>query len=274
MKTYNEKEIRKIFNEQAYKYACLRDSDGKVRITYNTEQTKNGAKLKVDEAFKRLVNMPDGLYYFCFLNSKGRNVSPDEFAFMKGNVAIDENNKNLPYQIIQQPLAPVKNESDKVLSYPEVLKLQMELTRKEFELDSTKKELSKANSTISDLEAEIKELESKGLSEGGENSTLKWVENLSTQLLPVFDRFMNYKEKSLEAQKKRVVKKTNNPKQIQLPVIGSPEFDKWLDVLENSTDDEFNKTLEFLKQKSPSHYNAVVEAFSEEEQEEKEEQEQ
>lgn len=271
MKTYTEKEIKKIFQEQAYKYACLKDSEGKVRITYNTEQTKNGAKLKVDEAFKRLVNMPDGLYYFCFLNSKGRNVSPDEFAFMKGNVAVDEQNKNVPYQIIQHHNnTPVKNDSDRILSYPEVLKLQMELTRTVFELDATKKELVKANTTISELESEIKELESKGLSESGENSPIKWFENLSTQLLPVFDRFMNYKEKSLEAQKKRVVKKQNAPKQIQLPVIGSEDFDKWLDILENSSDEEFNKTLEFLKQKSPSHYKAVTEAFSEDEQQEEE----
>ena len=270
MRTYNEKEIRNIFKQQGYKYACLRDSDGKVRVTYNTEQTTNGASKKVDEAFKRLENMPDGLYTFCFLNSKGRNVTPDEYPFLKGNVAMDEGGKTVPYHIINQ-IPQSKNESDKVLSYSEVLNLKMELATVTFERNQYRNELEAANKTIAELESEIKELEAKTpLSEDASNP-MKWVESLGSQLMPVVDRYFSIKEKELDKQQQAPQKP--RVKKFTVPVIGSAEFEAWLDKLEVMPEDKFNNLMNFLQVKYPNHYNAINEAFSETGEEDLEEQE-
>ena len=276
MRTYNEKEIRNIFKQQGYKYACLKDAEGKVRVTYNTESTKGGANSKVEESFKRLANMPDGIYTFCFLNSKGRNVTPDEYGFLKGNVATDESGKAMPYHIINQ-LPVSQSSNDKVLSYPEVLNLKMELATVTFERDQLNRELVKANQSITELQAEMNELESKTPLSEDANSPMKWVESLGTTLMPLADRWMSLREKELEhgkRQPQRQAQTQRKPlvKKFVLPVIDSPEWHQWMTNLENASEEDFNKTLEIVKSKSMNHYNAIVEEFSDEEPETDEEQ--
>jgi hypothetical protein len=279
MKTHDEKQIRDIFKRQKYKYASLKNEDGKSIVTYNTENNpKVTAAHKLDEAFERLTILPDGFYTFCFANSKGRNVQPDEFVFMKGHVAIDEKGNRQNYQIIQQH-SP-KNDYDKILSYPEVLQLQMQVTTLKFQLDATNKELAKANAEIIALEAELKELENKGLGEGDASRPMKWVEMLGTQLMPVVDRIAGIKEKenelrsrelSLEEQGKRI--SPRNPgqaKAVRLPTIGSPAWEQWLDQLAALNDEQYDKAMANINAYSPEHYNAIVEELEGEEEEEQE----
>lgn len=281
MKTKDEKEIRELFKQQKYKYCSLKNTDGKSIVTYNTE---NNAKVKaidkLNEAFERLKILPDGLYIFCFANSKGRNVAPDEFHFVKGNIAVDEQGKGTPYQIINQ--APAKNEYDKILSYPAVLELQMELTTLKFKLNTTEQELAKANTTINELEAEIKELEAKGLSENDPNSPNKWMEMIGTNLLPLADRWFGVREKELALAEKgiNIAPRQQRPQQKQqrpqqqpqqapnFPPIGSDEFNKWLDVLADAEDKDYDYTMSVVKKYSPEHYDAIVAELEGEEQEE------
>lgn len=278
MKTYTDKDIQGIFKQQKYKYASLKNSDGKSIVTYNTESNpKITAQHKLNESFERLKILPDGVYYFCFANSKGRNVQPDEFQYVKGNVATDEKGTQLPYQIINQLPSNLKpNESDKVLSYQEVLKNQIELTRVTFERDSYKRELETANKTITELEAEIKELEGKANLSEDPNTPAKWIENLSTTALPIFDRFMSYKEKELNLRERFNSSSKQNVqarkrKTFTMPEIGSESWDKWMDNLAAMEEDKFNQTLEAVKKLSVPHYDAIVLEFSEDELEESEE---
>lgn len=276
MKTYTEKDILGIFKQQKYKYASLKNSDGKSIVTYNTENNpKITAQHKLNESFERLKILPDGVYYFSFANSKGRNVQPDEFQFVKGNVATDENGNQTKFHIIQQP-QNLPSASDKVLSYQEVLKNQIELTRVTFERDSYKRELDNANNTIKELEAELKELEGKASLSENPNTPQKWIENLSTTALPIFDRFMSYKEKELSLRERGIKTNQSNVqarkrKTFTMPEIGSESWDKWMDNLAAMEEDKFNQTLEAVKKLSVPHYDAIVLEFSDEELEESEE---
>ncbi len=273
MKSYSEKEIRAIFKQQGYKYASLKDAEGKVRVTYNTESTKGGASSKVDEAFKRLEAMPDGIYTFCFLNSKGRNVQADEYGFLKGNFAMDEQGKNIPYHIINQMPAR-QHESDKVLGYTEVLNLKMELATITFERNQLAKELDKANLSVLELKKELDELDSKQPLAEDSNSPMKYIENLSAMAMPILDRYMGLKERELSLQERQKQASRPQKKTIQkyiFPAIDSPEFQTWLDNLEKASDEDFNRTLEIVKSKSMIHYNAINEAFSDDEETEEQE---
>lgn len=277
MKSYNEQEIRRIFKSQNYKYASLRNSDGKSIVTYNTENNKSvKASNKVDEAFERLKILPDGIYIFCFANSKGRNVQPDEFHFIKGNMATDEMGKPINYQVINQ--APSKtNEYERVLSYPEVISLQMELTRTKFELDSTRRELDKANLEIASLESEIKELEAKGLSDNDPSSPMKWVENLGSTFMPVIDKIMTQRDRELRLKEQKFYASRNRqqsqPSQntlIKLPEIGSQELENLIDIISNYDDDKYQFTMNEIKKQSLEHYNYIVNALEQDEEEEDE----
>ena len=193
---------------------------------------------------------------------------------MKGNVAVDENGKGTPYQIINQ--MPSKNDYEKILSYPEVLNLQMELTTLRFKLSTTEGELAKANATINELEAEIKELEAKGLGEGDANSPAKWIEMLGTNLLPLADRFFNIREKEIALAERGIRPSQQQQKQKQqrqqqppkFPEIGSDDFNKWLDVLAQASDKDYNYTMSIVKKYSPAHYDAIVAELESEEEEE------
>lgn len=260
MKTHSEADIRKLFKQQGYKYASMRNAEGKTIVTYNTENNpKIKAADKINEAFERLKVLPDGIYTFLFANSKGRNVAPDEFAFLKGNVVLDENGKGAPFQIIHQmPTNAPKNDFDKILSYPEVLSLQMELTTLKFKLQNTEAELAKANATIVSLEKEVADLEAKGL--GEDTSPLKWVENLSSALLPVADRYFGIKERELDLQERGVrrPKPQQQKKRPAMPEIGSAEFEQWLDKLSDLPDEQYQKAMYNIRQVSPDHYNAII----------------
>lgn len=275
MKTFSEADIRKMFKQQNYKYASLLNSDGKSVVTYNTESNpKIKAIDKVNEAFERLKILPDGLYTFQFANSKGRNLAPDQFAYLKGNLALDETGKGHPFHIIQQAAqTPSKNDYDKVLSYPEVIALQLELTTVKFNLQSVNKELDKANATIAALEKEVAELEAKGL--GEDTSPVKWLENVIPHLMPVADRYFGIQERKLDLQEKGMQRPKPQPKPQQkkrrpLPEIGSPEFEKWLDHLGELTDEQYQKAMFEIKQVSEDHYNAIVAQLEGEEEEENE----
>lgn len=281
MKTYDEKQIREIFKKQKYKYACLKNEEGKSIVTYNTESnTKVTAVHKVDESFERLSVLPDGFYTFCFANSKGRNVQPDEFVFVKGNIAIDDAGKRQSFQVIHQPAAK-SNEYDKILSYPEVLKLQMENTTLQFQLDATNKELAKANAEIVALEAEIKALEAKDLGEG-EDKIKSWLDTIGTNLLPVWDRMQNNREKELSLRERELSlqeragyrprpQQKQQQKKVKLPDIGSPAFEEWLDKLELMPDEQYQRAMAAIKQHSIDHYNAIISELEGEEEEESEE---
>jgi hypothetical protein len=261
-KNHTEAQIRQIFNKQRYKYACMKNEDGKAIVTYNTD---NGKPLdKVNEAFHRLENLPDGMYTFCFANSKGRNVQPDEFLFTKGNVVISEDGKKSSYQVIHQP--PTRNDYDKVLSYPEVIKLQMDLVAANFKLTATEQELAKANKTILELESELASLEAKGLSEGDPNSPQKWMEMLATNAMPVLTEYMQQRDRELKLREREFMAKHHNkrpPKQrkkekAQPPEIGSDDWELLLDQLEAANDQDYNETMVFLQENYPQHYEAAI----------------
>lgn len=269
MKTHSELEIRKIFKQQNYKYAALKNAEGKTVVTYNTENNpKVKAADKVNEAFERLKILPDGIYTFAFANSKGRNLQPDEFAFLKGNVAIDENGKNLPYYHIQAPPAHVPSEYEKVLSYPEVMKLQIELATLEMKLKATESELNKANATILEQQKEITELEAKGLGDDS-SSPAKWMEMLGTTFVPLYDRYMSHKERELSLQERsarrsqKQQQQQRKPKQQPppLPEIGSFDFEQFCDQLADLSDEEYQRAMFNIKQASQAHYDAIVEAI-------------
>lgn len=271
MKTYQEPEIRRIFKSQNYKYASLRNSEGKTIVTYNTESNKNvKASHKVDEAFERLKILPDGMYTFCFANSKGRNVQPDEFTFLKGNVAVDEMGKQFNFQVVPQQQTVKSNEYERVLSYPEVINLQMELTRVKFELDSTKRELDKANIEIASLEAELKELENKGLADDS-SSPAKWIENLGSTFMPVLDKFMTQRDRQMDIEEKKLNLQNARPKNnqiVKLPPIGSEELEKFIDIISNYPDEKYSYVMSKIKEKSPEHFEYITNALENIEEEE------
>jgi hypothetical protein len=265
MKSYNEKEIKDIFKEQAYKFASLRDNDNKVVVPYNTAKSKETATDKLNEAFKRLKNLPDGLYTFCFQNSQGRNVVADTYGYIKGSIPTEATeNRGTTVHVIQPQQA---NASDKVLSYTEVLDLKMNLARVEAERDRYKAESEQYKKEVEELEAELNEVEAKteGLSES--TGTTKWMEMLSSSLLPIADRYLAIKEKQVEqkAQPKKVRRVVRKQQKVVLPEIGSQNWDMWLAQLESYTDEQFNNVLEFLKKTSMPHYNAVIEEFESDE---------
>lgn len=275
MKTYQEPEIRRIFKSQNYKYASLRNSEGKTIVTYNTESNKNvKASHKVEEAFERLKILPDGMYTFCFANSKGRNVQPDEFTFLKGNVAVDDMGKQFNFQVVPQQQQPIKNEYERVLTYPEVINLQMELTRVKFELDSTKRELDKANIEIASLEAELKELESKGLSDDPSHPA-KWLENLGTTFMPVIDKFMTQRDRQMDIEEKKLNVQNQQKRKktaiVGLPPIGSEELEKFIDIISNYPDEKYSHVMAKIKENNPQHFEYITNALENVEEEEEDE---
>ncbi len=266
MKSYTEKEVKEIFKEQGYKFASLRDSNNKVVVPYNTAKGKETASDKLNEAFKRLKNLPDGFYTFCFLNNQGRNVKADECGFVKGNLTEDTDlNRGTNVHIIQPN---VIKDIDKVLSYSEVLQLKTDMVRLESQCEQYKAHIEQYKKEIADLENELTETQSSqdGLNES--SSTGKWVESVTSTLLPIADRWLSILEKKAEQPKQQQRKVVRNPQKIVLPEIGSVSWDAWLTQLEGYTDEQFNNVVNWLQKTSKMHYDAVIEEFNEQESEE------
>jgi len=271
MKTYNENEIRAILKEQGYKFAALRDIEGKTIVPYNTLKSKVTATDKVNEAFKRLKNLSDGVYTFCFLNNQGRNVRPDEYGYVKGNVMMDESGKAQGVQIINLPTKS-QHPADAVLSYAQVLELKTELVTVRMERDNALKQIAQLEKDVAELEAELDAANAKKGEGLGEGQPDHWIKTLSENALPVLDRYFGLKEKDIELRMQQANRKPQayqQPKQrkspVVLPEIGSPKWDEWLTKAESYTDEQFEKFKSWLKGKSQAHYENLIAEFESEE---------
>ena len=187
MKIYTIDDLRKIQNEQNYRYIALFDAAGQQIIPFNPNRVTNEQRLREIETRLISQGLPDGYYIVKCKNSTGKTVRTDDYTFFKG----DNLSEALPPapQIVEKV-----HFTPEVLTYDGALKLQIDLERLKLENQSLKKEIEL-------LKAELAENET--LSEESTGNATLWenAKGFLSELVgigaPLLDKHFELKEKQL-----------------------------------------------------------------------------
>lgn len=187
MKIYKIEDLKRIQQEQNYRYIALFDSAGQQIIPFNPNRVTNETRLREIETRLISQGLPDGYYVVKCKNSTGKAVRTDDYTFYKGD--------NLSEALPPAPQIVEKVQfTPEVLTYDGALKLQIELERLKLENQSLKKE-------IESLKAELSEAET--LSEESDGNTTLWenAKGFLSELVgigaPLLDKHFELKEKQL-----------------------------------------------------------------------------
>lgn len=187
MKIYKIDDLRRIQNEQQYRYIGLFDSAGQQIIPFNPNRVTNETRLREIETRLISQGLPDGYYIVKCKNSTGKNVRTDDYTFYKGD-NLSEGLPPAPQIVEKVQFTP------EVLTYDGALKLQIDLERLKLENQSLKKE-------IESLKAELSEAET--LSEDTSANATLWesAKGFLSEIVgigaPLLDKHFELKEKQL-----------------------------------------------------------------------------
>jgi len=194
MKIYKIEDLKKIQNEQNYRYIALFDSAGQQIIPFNPNRVTNETRLREIETRLISQGLPDGYYVVKCKNSTGKTVRTDDYTFYKGD-NLSEGLPPAPQIVEKAQFTP------EVLTYDGALKLQIELERLKLENAALKKDMQSQQSIIDSLKAELAEAET--LSEESEGNSTLWenAKGFLSELVgigaPLLDKHFELKEKQL-----------------------------------------------------------------------------
>jgi hypothetical protein len=211
MKIYQIEDLRKIQQEQQYKYVGLFDYNGAQIIPFNPNRVTNETRLREIETRLISQGLPDGYYIVKCKNSTGKNVKTDDYTFYKGEKLGEI---APPAPVVVQ--APAPTAGPEVLTYEGALKLQVELERLKLENNNLKQQ-------IEDLKNELSEIETLGEENketaGMWDNAKSFLSELVSVGAPLLDKHFELREKSLALKALEIQSKapaprpTNNPDQ-------------------------------------------------------------
>ncbi len=278
MEKFSLADIKRIIEEQKYKFVSLLDREGETVVPYNRPQDKKETALKrfavIQQRYKAL---PEGLYQVACRTAFSARIKPDTYALIKGNPRLsDPAPASAP--------APVVNlDPNKVLTYTEALALQKDAMEWKAKHDSVKMQYDALKAEYDSLPEENETLEEKP----GSN-LFEWLDKTSPTFLPILDRYMGLQERKQNLNEFRAINRLDrggNPRTSArnrpskngrvIPELGTEEWEAYLDKLAEAEDQIFQNEMLYLNSHYPDRYavayGELVEGEEEEEEEEGEE---
>lgn len=283
MKIYTLAECKKFLQEQGYKHVSLQTSDGRDVVKYNTSKMKPEERIEQMETRLSSPTLPDGYYIFLGKYNMQRDSVPDKFYIAKGDV------KELDKQpeVVTDPAKPEKN----ALTYDQAIKMNKKIAELTAQLGTTQSERDEYRGKYYELLAEVEEIanetpdeeeeEPEGiLSEENIGNVGKFVESISANLIPIFDRHYDLKAKALEIEEGKVIERlvrqgfvvppahnngnTENAARQQKQTIEVPELSE--EERAGMTPEEQHQydllVLAEIAQKDPVRYREIVEQMN------------
>lgn len=248
METITENEIETIYDRNGYKYVALYDQQLRPIVAITN---KANPKEKIKEIRKRLATQKDGIYIIRYQYNLGKRYPYFDFAIQKGAAAAP----GTPQQpiIIQAPPPAPLSEAQEVRTWEEALR--------------DKQELAELRAKLATMEAQDQEPEEPADEKPALMEGLKGLaESVIPQFLPVFDRWMTYKERALSLEEQRANRTPSNLRPVHpfrpVPSPGSENWEAYLTYLEKLPDIKYVEECQYLEATAPDIYQEVLNVFT------------
>lgn len=223
MKTHTIEELDRIFSEDTYPYVALYTSTHKILIHYPANTMVTKGKGAWERVKKRLESkgLPDGFYIVKGKSGPGKNVTPDQFYFKRGNV--DEK------ELVVTQLAEKPKEAEHVLTYTAAIAANKEISELKAEVNRLEREIETGNDTIEALEKDLADLETEmsdmaELAEkGGVKHGAQYLEDLAETIVPIADKWFAVRERELD-QKERMLNGQGYPGASRRPPVNQGQY--------------------------------------------------
>ena len=235
MKIYQIKDLRKIQQEQQYKYVGLFDYNGAQIIPFNPNRVTNETRLREIETRLISQGLPDGYYIVKCKNSTGKSVKTDDYTFYKGEKLGEI---APPAPVVVQ--APAPTAGPEVLTYEGALKLQVELERLKLENSSLKQQ-------IDDLKSELSEIETLGEENketaGMWDNAKSFLSELVSVGAPLLDKHFELREKSLALKALEIQSKAPAPRPNQQAAQKQAEIMAFIESFKTDDPETYNELV-------------------------------
>jgi len=242
-------QIEQVIQDGQFKYIKLTGADLKEYGGWN--KTPAELKKKISSVRDHIAKLPAGNYFLHFkINPRG-----DEWKYLYIKESLSQNGSPAAPVIIQAP----GSQLEKFQTIDEWKRQELRIKDLEKEL-----ELLKFRNEMRDQLNE----------KPAENPIQGFAANILPQFVPLFDRYMDLQEKKV--QRDMITKQiAEAPAQAPInmevrkfrpaPAPGSDLWESYLDYLDQINDLQFSREILYLKNKQPDIYQAVNEAFTDEE---------
>lgn len=283
-------DCKKIAAEQQFKHVRLLNLTGDVICAYNPAHGKGSAMTlakKFDEIERRLKSLEPGVYIMEYRARFSGNEPT--YKYYVGNKNYDPNSISdapilPPARKDKEPVSEKPTKEQHLLSVDKALEYATENARLTAEVETLRDKVTQLEREKRELEAELDAIEE---DDGEENTVSDRLEKMGETwgkiLLPVADRYMDLRERELRYKETKLLadagyelpgfdrrEKPRNGSRREaaekdynehVPQPNDPDWENYLDWLNELTDRAFNKHLERVKAASQEVYDAVCKEF-------------
>jgi len=261
MKLFTIEEIKKLNEEQGYKYFALFDQSGKKIIPFNPNRITGLARLADIEKRLKSAGIQDGYYVVKAKGTLAKDSIADEFIIRKGkDLPPLSETPGVEVKILppaQQSTRKQTPAADELLTYESALALNITIKEQQLEIERLEEKVLDLETALDDFEDE--EEEGTGLLSGNGSmleSAKDFLGQLAEMAAPILDKHYDLKEKQLALDAMRL-KDTRRVKRQEVIDELDPEEEDYLE--EDEVDiEEWIHTFSG----EPERYQVLVNIFN------------
>jgi len=281
---YRLPQIKKIIEEQKYKFCSLFDLNGNTLVTYNSIKGGNkNLQTKLQEIETRAKRLTPGVYVLVCKGVYGSNTIGDKFYLGIGDFDPTILNTAPSFPESKKPLNEPENKKTKDTQHLLSIESAMDNLKELADLRAENARLTAENERLNE---ELDELEqAEPLTESSTSGLQETIKSIIPMLDPLADKYFSLEEKKLNFNQTKFlhengyeipglkktnaatkpnghVNRSNNKKEVPQP--GAEGWDDYINTLLQLEEEPFNEHLAQLEQNAPDIYDAVcAEVFEE-----------